>query len=114
VVATTIPLWVEARIVPAPTDDITGAAAAAGTAGAGSSPLQAEPEPEPEPEQQQQQQQQQQSWKYKALGAGVIRSGVSKDSEEVGRLEKGEVITVRITAGGMAQACLSRACLGKR
>jgi hypothetical protein len=108
VVATTIPLWVEARIVPAPTDDITGAAAAAGTAGAGSSPLQSEPEPE------QQQRQQQQSWKYKALGAGVIRSGVSKDSEEVGRLEKGEVITVRITAGGMAQACLSRACLGKR
>ena len=109
-VATTIPLWVEARIVPAPADDTTGAAAAAGTAGAGSSPLQSEPEPEPE---QQQQQQQQQSWKYKALGAGVIRSGVSKDSEEVGRLEKGEVITVRNTAAGMAQACLSRACLGK-
>ena len=74
VVATSVPLWVEPRIVPA------AAAAVAGVAGA-------EPEPEPEPETGQ-------TWIYRSLGAGVVRSGVSKTSDEVGKLAEGEEICV--------------------
>ena len=66
VVATSVPLWVEARIV---------AAAASGAAAAATTGAAAGVEPEPEPAQ---------TWMYRSLGAGVVRSGVSKGSDEVG------------------------------
>ena len=67
VVATSVPLWVEARIV--------AAAAASGAAAAATTGAAAGVEPEPEPAQ---------TWMYRSLGAGVVRSGVSKGSDEVG------------------------------
>ena len=78
-----MPLWVEARIVPPETTRSAVAAQPAATAGHSSD--NGAPQPEPGPAQ---------VWKYKVLGAGVIRRGVSKTSEEVGRLTKGEVIEV--------------------
>lgn len=78
-----MPLWVEARIVPTESTRSAAAAQPAATAGHSSDTCASQPEPGPAP-----------VWKYKALGAGVIRSGVSKTSEEVGRLTKGEVIEV--------------------
>ncbi len=76
-----IPIWVDARIVPAESKRKAAALQPPATAGHHSDT--GAPQPEPEPAQ---------VWKYKALGNGVIRSGVSKTSEEAGRLTKGEVI----------------------
>eukprot|EP01043_Picozoa_sp_COSAG02_P057401 COSAG02_NODE_6963_length_3260_cov_3.294843_1_plen_126_part_00 len=78
-----MPIWVDARIVPAESNRSAAAAQPAATAGHHSDTGASQPEPEPA-----------RVWKYKALGAGVIRSGVSKTSEEAGRLTKGEVIEV--------------------
>ena len=81
----TMPLWVEARIVPAESTRSAATAPAQLVATVCASADADAPEPEPGPTK---------VWKYKALGAGKIRSGVSKTSEEVGRLTKGEVIEV--------------------
>lgn len=76
-----MPLWVEARVVKAK----RAGSAPVGKATAICTPTGGDLQPEPEPAQ---------VWNYKTLNSCVVRSGVSKDSEEVGRLDKGQIIEV--------------------